>query len=109
MHHSDTQSLSLRRALSHTQPLTITNHCRLYIYSLYLAPSNCHYVFTQIVKTAVAAAGTDSDTKCVVGKLHLIDLAGSEDNRKTGNGGERIRESSAINTSLFVLSKVCAA
>ncbi|XP_020654651.3 kinesin-like protein KIF22 [Pogona vitticeps] len=39
-------------------------------------------------------------------KLCLIDLAGSEDNRRTGNKGVRLKESGAINTSLFVLSKV---
>ncbi|XP_074053390.1 kinesin-like protein KIF22 isoform X2 [Macrotis lagotis] len=40
------------------------------------------------------------------GKLYLIDLAGSEDNRRTGNQGLRLKESGAINASLFVLSKV---
>eukprot|EP01104_Vermistella_antarctica_P018143 TRINITY_DN6629_c0_g1_i1.p1 TRINITY_DN6629_c0_g1~~TRINITY_DN6629_c0_g1_i1.p1 ORF type:complete len:565 (+),score=86.79 TRINITY_DN6629_c0_g1_i1:74-1768(+) len=40
------------------------------------------------------------------GKLHLIDLAGSEDNRRTANTGVRLVESSNINTSLFVLGKV---
>nr|XP_035149527.2 kinesin-like protein KIF22 isoform X2 [Callithrix jacchus] len=39
------------------------------------------------------------------GKLYLIDLAGSEDNRRTGNKGLRLKESGAINTSLFVLGK----
>ncbi|XP_032090586.1 kinesin-like protein KIF22 isoform X1 [Thamnophis elegans] len=39
-------------------------------------------------------------------KLCLIDLAGSEDNRRTGNQGLRLKESGAINSSLFVLSKV---
>ncbi|XP_053121164.1 kinesin-like protein KIF22 isoform X2 [Hemicordylus capensis] len=39
-------------------------------------------------------------------KLCLIDLAGSENNRRTGNQGLRLKESGAINTSLFVLSKV---
>uniref|UniRef100_A0A8D0H3R0 Kinesin-like protein n=1 Tax=Sphenodon punctatus TaxID=8508 RepID=A0A8D0H3R0_SPHPU len=39
-------------------------------------------------------------------KLCLIDLAGSEDNRRTGNRGLRLKESGAINTSLFVLGKV---
>ncbi|KAG8140589.1 hypothetical protein E2320_003272 [Naja naja] len=39
-------------------------------------------------------------------KLCLIDLAGSEDNRRTGNKGLRLKESGAINSSLFVLSKV---
>ena len=41
-----------------------------------------------------------------MGKLHLIDLAGSEDNRKTNNVGARMKESGAINSSLFVLAKV---
>ncbi|KAM4632597.1 kinesin-like protein KIF22 isoform 2-T2 [Discoglossus pictus] len=40
------------------------------------------------------------------GKLYLIDLAGSEDNRRTGNKGIRLKESGAINSSLFTLSKV---
>jgi kinesin family member 22 len=39
-------------------------------------------------------------------KINLIDLAGSEDNRRTNNTGVRMLESSAINTSLFVLGKV---
>ncbi|XP_068438830.1 kinesin-like protein KIF22 [Clinocottus analis] len=40
------------------------------------------------------------------GKLYLIDLAGSEDNRRTGNQGIRLKESGAINLSLFTLNKV---
>ncbi|KAI8318899.1 kinesin-domain-containing protein, partial [Martensiomyces pterosporus] len=43
------------------------------------------------------------------GKLHLIDLAGSEDNRRTENGKDRMAESSAINRSLFVLGQVVEA
>ncbi|KAJ2778520.1 hypothetical protein H4R18_004546 [Coemansia javaensis] len=43
------------------------------------------------------------------GKLHLIDLAGSEDNRRTENGRDRMAESSAINRSLFVLGQVVEA
>ena len=39
-------------------------------------------------------------------KLHLIDLAGSEDNRRTENAGVRLLESGNINKSLFVLGKV---
>ncbi|XP_018095471.1 kinesin-like protein KIF22-B isoform X1 [Xenopus laevis] len=42
----------------------------------------------------------------LIGKLYLIDLAGSEDNRRTGNQGIRLKESGAINSSLFTLSKV---
>ena len=44
--------------------------------------------------------------KVITGKIHLIDLAGSEDNRYTKNTGVRMTESSSINTSLFVLGKV---
>ncbi|KAJ7374086.1 Kinesin-like protein kif22 [Desmophyllum pertusum] len=40
------------------------------------------------------------------GKFYLIDLAGSEDNRKTGNEGIRLKESGAINSSLFALGQV---
>jgi kinesin family protein 22 len=39
-------------------------------------------------------------------KLHLIDLAGSEDNRRTENVGQRLKESGSINKSLFVLGQV---
>ena len=43
---------------------------------------------------------------CTTSKFHLIDLAGSEDNRKTDNVGIRLEESGAINKSLFVLGQV---
>lgn len=47
-----------------------------------------------------------TDNRKYVGKLHLIDLAGSEDNRRTDNTGIRMTESTNINKSLFVLGKV---
>ncbi|RKP39157.1 P-loop containing nucleoside triphosphate hydrolase protein, partial [Dimargaris cristalligena] len=43
------------------------------------------------------------------GRVHLIDLAGSEDNRRTENGKDRMAESGAINKSLFVLGQVVEA
>jgi kinesin family protein 22 len=42
-------------------------------------------------------------------KINLIDLAGSEDNKRTGNTGIRMAESGAINKSLFVLGQVVEA
>ncbi|KAI9274615.1 P-loop containing nucleoside triphosphate hydrolase protein [Phascolomyces articulosus] len=45
----------------------------------------------------------------VFGKVNLIDLAGSEDNRKTENKKDRMTESAAINKSLFVLGQVVEA
>jgi hypothetical protein len=48
-------------------------------------------------------------TENLMGKINLIDLAGSEDNRKSGNGKARMTESAAINKSLFVLGQVVEA
>ncbi|KAK2961217.1 putative Chromosome-associated kinesin KIF4B [Blattamonas nauphoetae] len=47
--------------------------------------------------------------KLLTSKVNLIDLAGSEDNRKTGNTGMRMTESSAINRSLMTLGRVIQA
>ncbi|XP_066364142.1 kinesin-like protein KIN-10C [Miscanthus floridulus] len=48
-------------------------------------------------------------TDVVKGKLNLIDLAGSEDNRRTLNECIHLQESSKINLSLFTLSNVFSA
>ncbi|KAI9493206.1 P-loop containing nucleoside triphosphate hydrolase protein [Zychaea mexicana] len=53
-------------------------------------------------------AGTQK-SHMVYGKINLIDLAGSEDNRKTENKKDRMTESAAINKSLFVLGQVVEA
>ncbi|RLM98128.1 kinesin-like protein KIF22 isoform X1 [Panicum miliaceum] len=45
----------------------------------------------------------------VKGRINLIDLAGSEDNRRTFNEGIRLQESAKINQSLFTLSNVISA
>ncbi|EFN57636.1 hypothetical protein CHLNCDRAFT_9849, partial [Chlorella variabilis] len=42
-------------------------------------------------------------------KLHLVDLAGSERQRRTGAAGQRLKESSGINSGLLALGKVVAA
>ncbi len=52
------------------------------------------------IKVAVT---TSEETR--VSTASAIDLAGSEDNRRTDNGKERLVESSSINKSLFVLAK----
>lgn len=46
-----------------------------------------------------------SDDMIKASTVSAIDLAGSEDNRRTDNGKERMIESAAINKSLFVLSQ----
>ena len=46
-----------------------------------------------------------SPTETRVSTACAIDLAGSEDNRRTGNGKDRLVESASINKSLFVLAQ----
>ncbi|RKO86043.1 P-loop containing nucleoside triphosphate hydrolase protein [Blyttiomyces helicus] len=59
----------------------------------------------QIETTTVDANGE----KTFRSKLCLIDLAGSEDNRYTGNEGQRMKESRFINSSLFAIRSVVLA
>ncbi|KAI9654574.1 MAG: hypothetical protein M1831_005335 [Alyxoria varia] len=46
-----------------------------------------------------------SEDHTIVSRASAIDLAGSEDNRRTENGKDRLVESSSINKSLFVLAQ----
>lgn len=48
----------------------------------------------------------NEEGKFITGKLNLADLAGSEDNRRTGNKGEQLTESAKINMSLMILRRV---
>lgn len=65
--------------------------------------SRSHAILTLSIRRGQKKNGSQSFS---FGKLHLIDLAGSEDNRLTTNTGVRMMESSSINTSLFVLGQV---
>ncbi|KAJ3170409.1 Kinesin-like protein kif22 [Geranomyces variabilis] len=56
--------------------------------------------------TSRAAASASRE---LTSKLALIDLAGSEDNRFTGNQGDRFEESRHINASLFAIRSVVSA
>eukprot|EP00727_Mastigamoeba_balamuthi_P008164 m51a1_g3969 putative kinesin family member 22 (746) ;mRNA; r:404080-407001 len=49
------------------------------------------------------------EQRTLTGKINLIDLAGSEDNRRLSNKGLRMAESKMINKSLFHLNKVVTA
>jgi kinesin family protein 22 len=61
--------------------------------------SRSHFILQLTIKTR-------TEDKILVSKVHLIDLAGSEDNKRTGNSGARMNESCSINKSLFVLGQV---
>eukprot|EP01125_Pyxidicula_operculata_P018839 TRINITY_DN6742_c0_g1_i2.p1 TRINITY_DN6742_c0_g1~~TRINITY_DN6742_c0_g1_i2.p1 ORF type:complete len:320 (-),score=31.36 TRINITY_DN6742_c0_g1_i2:34-993(-) len=68
--------------------------------SLNTKSSRSHAILRFIVETQ------ESKNTIVVGKLQMIDLAGNEDNRKTNNSGQTMKESTSINSSLHVLGKV---
>lgn len=63
------------------------------------AESSRSHAILMVKLTQTTAEGTRIST------ASAIDLAGSEDNRRTENGKERMIESAAINKSLFVLSQ----
>ncbi|ORZ23164.1 P-loop containing nucleoside triphosphate hydrolase protein [Absidia repens] len=73
--------------------------------------SRSHAILTLNVKTVTPLEYKDGQQQeeVVMGRINLIDLAGSEDNRKSGNGKARMTESAAINKSLFVLAQVVQA
>lgn len=64
--------------------------------------SRSHGVLVIIVSTP-SNNGSETTT---MGKLNLIDLAGNEDNKRSGNEGIRMQESAKINQSLCALSNV---
>lgn len=76
--------------------------------------SRSHAIFTisicQVVKSSeVAEDGSWCSRRHVVSKFHFVDLAGSERVTKTGNTGERFKESIQINSGLLALGNVISA
>ncbi|KAL2919809.1 hypothetical protein HK105_200726 [Polyrhizophydium stewartii] len=67
------------------------------------ASSRSHFIMQLSISNVL------ENGKTLSSKLHIIDLAGSEDNKRTGNVGARMVESGAINKSLFVLGQVVEA
>ncbi|XP_028627916.1 kinesin-like protein KIF27 isoform X4 [Grammomys surdaster] len=76
--------------------------------------SRSHAIFTisvcQVEKNAEAAEGGEwYSHRHIVSKFHFVDLAGSERVTKTGNTGERFKESIQINSGLLALGNVISA
>ncbi|XP_061055274.1 kinesin-like protein KIF27 isoform X3 [Eubalaena glacialis] len=76
--------------------------------------SRSHAIFTinlrQVMKNKEAAEdGSWYSHQDIVSKFHFVDLAGSERVTKTGNTGERFKESIQINSGLLALGNVISA
>ncbi|XP_045636808.1 kinesin-like protein KIF27 isoform X1 [Ursus americanus] len=76
--------------------------------------SRSHAIFTisicQVEKNTEAAEdGSWYSRRQIVSKFHFVDLAGSERVTKTGNTGERFKESIQINSGLLALGNVISA
>jgi len=65
--------------------------------------SRSHAVFTIQVRTKEACAGGSMESHA---KVHFVDLAGSEKQKKTGASGNRLKEGIGINQSLTTLGRV---
>ncbi|KEF62855.1 uncharacterized protein A1O9_00828 [Exophiala aquamarina CBS 119918] len=64
---------------------------------------NAHSSRSHAILCVKVTVATPDETR--VSTACAIDLAGSEDNRRTGNGKDRMVESASINKSLFVLAQ----
>ncbi|XP_048656380.1 kinesin-like protein KIF27 isoform X5 [Marmota marmota marmota] len=76
--------------------------------------SRSHAIFTisicQVEKTMEASEdGSWYSHRHIISKFHFVDLAGSERVTKTGNTGERFKESIQINSGLLALGNVISA
>uniref|UniRef100_A0A8D2P4Y6 Kinesin family member 27 n=1 Tax=Zosterops lateralis melanops TaxID=1220523 RepID=A0A8D2P4Y6_ZOSLA len=74
--------------------------------------SRSHAIFTISIcqkQSAEYQKNTDVEQDWISSKFHFVDLAGSERVAKTGNTGERFKESVQINSGLLALGNVISA
>ncbi|XP_027490968.1 kinesin-like protein KIF27 isoform X6 [Corapipo altera] len=74
--------------------------------------SRSHAIFTISIcqkQSAESQKNTDAARDLIASKFHFVDLAGSERVAKTGNTGERFKESIHINSGLLALGNVISA
>lgn len=95
--------LEIGNAARHTGTTQVNEHS-----------SRSHAIFTlslcQVEKTMEAMdEGPWYSRRSILSKFHFVDLAGSERATKTGNTGERFKESIQINSGLLALGNVISA
>lgn len=72
--------------------------------------SRSHTIFTVLMEQRRGGSRAASGTVQILSsKFHFVDLAGSERILKTGNTGERLKESIQINSGLLALGNVIGA
>ncbi|XP_072006981.1 kinesin-like protein KIF27 [Engystomops pustulosus] len=73
--------------------------------------SRSHAIFTISIcqQRDPAESGDKNSVQMILSKFHFVDLAGSERVTKTGNTGERFKESIQINSGLLALGNVISA
>ncbi|OWK62516.1 Kinesin-like protein KIF27 [Lonchura striata] len=71
--------------------------------------SRSHAIFTISIHQKQSAEYQNAAQDSISSKFHFVDLAGSERLAKTGNTGERFKESVKINSGLFALGNVISA
>ncbi|XP_041091421.1 kinesin-like protein kif7 [Polyodon spathula] len=71
--------------------------------------SRSHTIFTVAMEQRQGSRAGHSTPHVLISKFHFVDLAGSERILKTGNTGERLKESIQINSGLLALGNVIGA
>ncbi|MGH0179785.1 UNVERIFIED_CONTAM: hypothetical protein FKN15_002223 [Acipenser sinensis] len=71
--------------------------------------SRSHTIFTVAMEQRQGSRAGHSTPHILTSKFHFVDLAGSERILKTGNTGERLKESIQINSGLLALGNVIGA
>ncbi|XP_071280947.1 kinesin-like protein KIF27 isoform X2 [Agelaius tricolor] len=71
--------------------------------------SRSHAIFTISIHQKQSAEYQNAAQDSIASKFHFVDLAGSERVAKTGNTGERFKESIQINSGLLALGNVISA
>lgn len=72
--------------------------------------SRSHTIFTVLMEQRRGGSrGASRNSQILSSKFHFVDLAGSERILKTGNTGERLKESIQINSGLLALGNVIGA